>query len=494
MFTEIVAAGTKNGIQIYDIRRGTKLAQSLGVGVEGHQGFSICDQWVAAVNDKKPVCHVYILNRGDTSAKLVFPFPEEIACLHSVSNGKYLVAGAKSGRVLVWATGTGQLLRGWDAHYGPVTALASQDGVLVTGGEDAVVHVWMLSQVLDQSKISSSAMVTPIASLTEHTMPITAIHLTQADILSGRGRVYTGSCDHTCKQWKIQVQMLEEKDGCLKGMVDLLATFLYPGKVNNISVDKPETRLFAATSDGLYQTNLYAYKKAGVDDLESSSRLTALGGSRGLVYSDCHIRYTSAEPNIIAVDLSFDGSLLVSASQSDAMRVWDTASRQCLRNINDKQLATGITQLYTRLAPPQLDGPQGVSGVGLCRPNTMLEQGTSPAVSKIAAIDFVPLQRVAIDGNNASGLQTASVKCRLEGLSSDMQTFDVLLNPDQESSNDGLLLDGLRQCNASSAEKQLAEMQQQLETLQRHQLRTRRLNDELYQSAVTEWLGAHQEK
>ncbi|KAJ2843519.1 hypothetical protein GGI22_007179, partial [Coemansia erecta] len=96
MFTEIVAAGTMAGVQIYDLRRGTKLAQGLGVSVKGRYGFDLCDSWVAAVDEKKPLCHIYMLNRGDTSEKFTFPFPEEIACVHVLDSGAYLAAGAKS--------------------------------------------------------------------------------------------------------------------------------------------------------------------------------------------------------------------------------------------------------------------------------------------------------------------------------------------------------------------------------------------------------------
>ncbi|KAJ1966472.1 Pre-rRNA-processing protein ipi3 [Dipsacomyces acuminosporus] len=496
MFTEIAAVGTKNGIQVYDLRRGTKLAQSLGVSVEGRQGFCLSDTWVMAINEKKPVGHVYILNRGDTGAKLVFPFPEEISCVHALCGGRYLAAGAKSGRILVWATGSGKLLRAWDGHYGPVTSLASSDDVLVSGGEDAAVHMWMLSQALDSSVAGDSA-VTPVVSLSEHTMPITALHLSPTGLVAGRGRVYTASKDHTCKQWRVRVEHDGEQ---YVGRAELLATFLYPALVNDVVVDKGETRIFAATAAGLFQTNLYAYRKTSTEDLQNSvPEMVAVGGASDAVISEGHIQYPAAEADVVAVSLSLDGSLLVSAARKAAVRVWDTASRQCVRTISDKQVDAGVTQLLTCLAPPQLGGPTASSSVGLRRPDILSEQAIT---HKISSISFAPLQRLArqTGAQKDSERQVATafeatVKTKLANTVEDMDHFDALLNKDlpygETSRSDMRLLAELRPADGS-AERQVADLLQQIERLQRHHTRTRRLNDELYQSAVTEWLSSRQ--
>ncbi|KAJ2746409.1 Pre-rRNA-processing protein ipi3 [Coemansia sp. BCRC 34301] len=489
MFTEIVAVGTKHGIQVYDLRRGTRLAQGLGVGVEGRQAFCLTDTWVAAVNEKKPVCHVYMLNRGDTGAKIVFPFPEEIVCLHDIAGGKYLAAGAKSGRVLIWATASGRLLRAWDAHYGAVTSLASSEGMLLSGGDDAAVHVWALSQALDQTSLGDSA-VTPIVSLTEHTMAITALRTAQSGLLSGKARVYTASRDHTCKQWRLRVEYDGER---YVGKAELLATLLYPATVNDIAVDKGETRVFAATSAGIYQTNLYAYKKTGPGSIQDVTELAVLGGTSDAVFSDTHIKYPSAEASVVAISLNYDGSLLVSAAQPGTVRIWDTASRQCMRTISDKQLGTGVTQLCTRLAPPQLGGPKATVGVGLQRPEVISEQAIAP---KLASISFAPLQRLAQEGGaRTTTAFEATVRARLADSAEDMANFDSMLDVEtpygQTARADAWLLDSLRP-SSGSAEKQVADVLQQMELLQKHHARTRRLNDELYQGAVSEWLNSRQ--
>ncbi|KAI9506738.1 WD40-repeat-containing domain protein [Coemansia spiralis] len=487
MFTEIVAAGTKSGIQIYDLRRGTKLAQSLGVSIEGRQGFGMCATWVAAANTKKPMCHVYMLNRGDTGEKLVFPFPEEITCVHVLDEeGRYIAAGAKSGRIMIWSTASGRMLRSWDAHYGAVVSLASGEGILLSGGEDAAVHIWVLSQVLDQSSIGDTAVI-PAVSLTEHTLAITAVYVAQAAVLSGRSRVYTASKDHTCKQWRVYMEYDGEK---YVGKAELLATFLYPGIINDIVVDKGETRVFAATAAGLYQTNLFAYRKFSSDDTTHNTEveLLALGGTGGEVFSEHHCEYPIAEARVVAVALNFDGTLLVSATAVGDIRVWDVASRQCLRTINDKQLNTGVTQLSVRLAPPQLAGPRAL---------VIAEQ---PVTCKISAISFAPLQRLAQEASaKTTTAFEASVKQKLADSTTGMACFENALHgqtPYSQTSWKALdLLEELRPSNnGSSSEQKIADLLQQIERLQKHHARTRRLNDELYQGAVTEWLGTRQRK
>ncbi|KAJ2849272.1 Pre-rRNA-processing protein ipi3 [Coemansia brasiliensis] len=489
MFTEIVSVGTNNGVQLYDLRRGTKLGQCVGVAVSARQSFGMCDTWLAAVNEKKAMCHVYILNRGDSSSKLAFPLPEEISCIQVLDGGKYLAAGAKSGRIMIWATGSGRMLGTWDAHYGAVTALDSSDSVLVSGGEDAAVHVWILSQVLDQLAHGDKA-VSPIVSINEHTMPISAIHISQAGILAGHGRIYTAARDQTCKQWCIRTGHDGEQ---FVGRAELLATFLYSTAVNDIAVDAGETRIFVATSNGLYQTELYAYAKVTPDSIKSKPELVALGGTSDAVYSENHVQYATAEVDIAAVELSHDGTLLVTGAREGAVRVWDTSSRQCLRTISDKQLSGGVTQLSIRLAPLQLGGPRAQAQVGLQRPEAMTEAMVAP---RISSISFAPLQRLM---RNSVTVETtafeAAVKMQLAGGREDMAAFDAQLcraEPYSETGHaDVRLLEALRPADGTAKQQQL---QQQLEQLQRHSARTRALNDELYQSAVTEWLNARQGK
>ncbi|KAJ2594881.1 hypothetical protein GGF39_004048 [Coemansia sp. RSA 1721] len=434
-----------------------------------------------------------MLNRGDTSAKLVFPLPEELVCLHSISNGQYIVGGAKSGRILIWAPSSGRLLRSWDAHYGAVTCLDSHDdGVLISGGEDAAVHVWMLSQILE---FNSDILVTPMATMAEHTMPVTSIHVSNGSLLSGKGRVYSASRDHTCKQWRVRVESIDNgKETKISGRVELLATLLYPSAVRSIVVDLQETRVFVATTSGVFQTNLYQV----VDGKGNGSSVVSIGGSSTAVISEGHIKYPALEQDMVAVSLSIDATLLVTAISSGVVRVWDTASRQCLRTLTDKSLLTGVQQLFISLAPPQLGGPRATATSGLHRPPVLTDTVIAP---KISSISFMPLQRIApaiqqqTTANSFSAFD-APVRTKLKDTAEDIKMFeDSLVGKmvySETARGDMELVNALVRPQDESSERLVADLLRQTDRLQRHHARTRRLNDELYQGAVTEWLANRQ--
>ena len=76
---------------------------------------------------------------------------ESVAALAASPDGGYLVAGGASGTLYLWEVASGRLLRSWAAHYKAVTSLmfVGGSGVLVSGGEDTLVNVWLLADLLD---------------------------------------------------------------------------------------------------------------------------------------------------------------------------------------------------------------------------------------------------------------------------------------------------------------------------------------------------------
>ncbi|KAJ2395469.1 hypothetical protein GGI05_001568 [Coemansia sp. RSA 2603] len=197
--------------------------------------------------------------------------------------------------------------------------------------------------------------------------------------------------------------------------------------------------------------------------------------------------------------MSLDASLLVSAG-GGAVRVWDTASRQCVRTLSDKSLvAGGVVQLATRLAPPQLGGPHATATAGLQRPAVL---GETVIARKLAAISFAPLQRVAQQQQRAAGAVgvtafDAPVVARLGDAGAAVARFEAAMRGagvySDTSCADAALVGALRPADGS-AEQQIAALVRQTERLQRHHARTRRLNDELYQGAVSEWLAGRQKR
>lgn len=82
-------------------------------------------------------------------------------------DGGYLVAGGASGTIYLWEAASGRLLRSWAGHYKAVSCLlfVGGSGVLVSGGEDTLVNVWLVSDLLDVTVDPSSLQYTRPAPL-----------------------------------------------------------------------------------------------------------------------------------------------------------------------------------------------------------------------------------------------------------------------------------------------------------------------------------------
>lgn len=92
---------------------------------------------------------------------------EAVGAVTASPCGGFLVAGGASGTIYIWDVASGRLLRSWAAHYKAVTALmfVGGSGLLVSGGEDTLVNVWQLADLLDVTLDPSSIQYTRPAPL-----------------------------------------------------------------------------------------------------------------------------------------------------------------------------------------------------------------------------------------------------------------------------------------------------------------------------------------
>jgi len=97
-----------------------------------------------------------------------------------------------------------------EAHYQALTHLcfSADEGVLLSGGGDGVVHSWRTMDLVDFHLRSEE--ITPLQSWNEHTLPITGIATGQGTVLTSRA--YTASLDQTVRvmlpllrQWFLSV-------------------------------------------------------------------------------------------------------------------------------------------------------------------------------------------------------------------------------------------------------------------------------------------------
>lgn len=92
---------------------------------------------------------------------------------------------------------SGNLLFAREAHYQPLTQMSftSDEALLFTGGEDAVIHSWRVMDLVDFNLRSEEIM--PVQSWNEHTLAITGIICGSGTAMTAR--VYTASLDQTVK-------------------------------------------------------------------------------------------------------------------------------------------------------------------------------------------------------------------------------------------------------------------------------------------------------
>jgi WD40 repeat protein len=94
-------------------------------------------------------------------------------------------------------TVSGDLLFAREAHYQTLTQIAftSDEMLVFSGGEDALVHTWRLFDLVKFDQRSEEIM--PVQTWNDHSLPITGIFCGQG--MAMNSRLYTSSLDQTVK-------------------------------------------------------------------------------------------------------------------------------------------------------------------------------------------------------------------------------------------------------------------------------------------------------
>lgn len=121
--------------------------------------------------------------------------------------------------------------------------------------------VWLLSLSLDRivDYESSTQVPLPLQTFTDHTLPITSLHIGIGTLSTSR--IFSCSLDATVKIWTIDPHT---KSDSPDPSFTLLATFDFPHPIGEIAVDPLERYFFAAsTGDGgeIFQAQLFTEKK-----------------------------------------------------------------------------------------------------------------------------------------------------------------------------------------------------------------------------------------
>lgn len=95
------------------------------------------------------------------------------------------LAGGDSGRLYLWETVTGRLIRSFPGHFKSVTCVKfSQDGtLLISGGSDGLLRVWTIADIVSSAsrfsakdRPTTSGLVKPFRSWASHSLAVTGIY------------------------------------------------------------------------------------------------------------------------------------------------------------------------------------------------------------------------------------------------------------------------------------------------------------------------------
>lgn len=279
---------------------------------------------LVAVQEGKLALHLW--NWGKDMPVWKCHVAEKMGPITSSSCGNFVFAGAESGKVYVWDIKTGELITVFDAHYKRVSALAltSDDSHLITTGEDALVHVWRLVDLLDEPDAATSFQqgTTPAVSFTDHVLPVASLHVGLGGV---NARIYTSSLDRTCKIWSLNSSQCLFSISC-------------PSYVNACIADPMEQRLFMGCGNGqIYTLDLNAaatFATAATARIanastKSSSADSAPWGPDALLPES----FQGHETSVTSLQIHASGAFLISGDDAGVVHIWDTISRQSLRTI-----------------------------------------------------------------------------------------------------------------------------------------------------------------
>jgi WD40 repeat protein len=271
--------------------------------------------------------------------------PEPVTCLATSADGTLAAAGSASGKLYVWDVGTGDLLRVWQGHYKAVTAVSlSPCGLyLASGGQDCAVHVWDVCAACDVAGSgagdggammggggagagssggggptgSSGQPLSPLATWTAHTLPVTQVFFPSATggvssgALGGSGlsasasslRVVSASLDRTVRLLDVPSRQA-------------LTTLTAPAAITCITPlgvpGDPGAVAVGCVDGSIVVLGSHQQQHQHHQQHASSAPVTFAGHTA----------------TVTSLASSPDGLLLVSGGDDGLVRVWDVPSRQ----------------------------------------------------------------------------------------------------------------------------------------------------------------------
>ena len=154
--------------------------------------------------------------------------PEALSSIFYLDE-KYIIGGSVSGKILIWNSLNGLLLKSFTAHTSNVNCISylNENGILVTAGKDGIIRGWNFASLF------TTSIANPIFHYTSHSLEITDI-ITTDGLNAG---IVSVSLDNTIKCWKV-------------GDTTPTASITIPSKINCVCCNENKTILSVGCQDG----------------------------------------------------------------------------------------------------------------------------------------------------------------------------------------------------------------------------------------------------
>ncbi|CAF9925685.1 MAG: Pre-rRNA-processing protein ipi3 [Alectoria fallacina] len=343
MLTESFIASTLNleklsnsvipGVHIYDFQPLPALKSTFKKSSTSTNCLAVSPSHVFAAQADKAVIHVYSRERKNQEA--IVPFPEKIQSivLSGESDGSgTLILGTEGGRVILWELGTGRQVSTPQHHLHSTTCLAVDptSNFLLSGSPDSTIHVWSIPALLSFSASPANEYghdlpFSPFRSLSNHRAAITALVFGHS--FSDKNIAVSASKDNTCIVWDY-----------LNG--DALHTFLLPSSPLCLALDPADRAVYAGYEDGSVQL-IDFYSQGGLTQPLHNPNLQSAPTQPPL--SDRWSAPDHSASSLLCLQVSYDGTSLISGHQDGKVHSWDVAAGKYDKRLAD--FAAPITNL-----------------------------------------------------------------------------------------------------------------------------------------------------
>lgn len=288
---------------------------------------------ILAVQNNKPLFHLYNMNKEAVSKRLVVG--AKFNAIAVSPNNQWLAGGSKDGTLYIWNLESGALRAlNSEAHFQEITSLSwsADSTVLVSGGADARILVWRLVDLVSSQQLSGK--LEPKHTFTNHTLGITQLVIGAGNFRECR--LYSASSDATCCVFDI-----------FSGK--LLYTLVSDSKINSLALDPAERQVYLGCDDGIHLVPLYVEGQ--------QTKLGAVGSIDGSVVSTNTIERIckpSGSMKCTSLAISPDGSFIYAGMDDGSVSSWETGSGQLAHKYRSSK--GHVTQLIPLFEETTLSG------------------------------------------------------------------------------------------------------------------------------------------